>query len=108
LCAPDGFCDQVTADTVQEIPIRSFGVSVIAVRRNEDRNEVLMLKRTRSLRGEWCQVAGAVRTQPDRAVVCGPMICQVISAQKVAGSTMRVRPTLPLCSKPARWSPVMR
>ena len=43
-----------------EIPIRSFLASLVAVRQIETRHEVLLLKRTQTLVGEWCQVAGKI------------------------------------------------
>ena len=43
-----------------EIPIRSFFVSLVAVRRTEMSHEVLLLKRTGTLAGEWCQIAGKI------------------------------------------------
>lgn len=43
-----------------EIPIRSFLASLVAVRKTETRHEVLLLKRTQTLIGEWCQVAGSI------------------------------------------------
>lgn len=43
-----------------EIPIRSFAVSVVLIREVAGRYEVLLLRRTRTMRGEWCQVAGAI------------------------------------------------
>jgi dATP pyrophosphohydrolase len=45
---------------MHEIPIRSFAVSVVVVRKRGDESEVLLLRRTRSLAGEWCQIAGAI------------------------------------------------
>jgi dATP pyrophosphohydrolase len=45
---------------MQEIPIRCHAVSLVAVRTVNGENEVLLLRRTRSLRGEWCQIAGAI------------------------------------------------
>ncbi|MFN3663204.1 NUDIX hydrolase [Yoonia sp.] len=45
---------------MQEIPIRCHAVSLVAVRVINGKNEVLLLRRTRSLQGEWCQIAGAV------------------------------------------------
>jgi dATP pyrophosphohydrolase len=45
---------------MQDIPIRSFAVSVVVIRRSTADAEVLLLRRTRSLAGEWCQIAGAV------------------------------------------------
>ena len=45
---------------MQEIPIRSFAVSVVVIRRAAAGPEVLLLRRTRSLAGEWCQIAGAI------------------------------------------------
>ena len=46
-----------------EIPVRCSAVSVVLLREVACRHEVLLLRRTRSLRGEWCQVAGAI--EPD-------------------------------------------
>ncbi|MFC6639184.1 NUDIX domain-containing protein [Sulfitobacter sp. JBTF-M27] len=43
-----------------EIPIRSFIASLVAVRETQVRHEVLLLKRTQTLLGEWCQVAGSI------------------------------------------------
>ncbi|MGB7287522.1 MAG: NUDIX domain-containing protein [Salaquimonas sp.] len=43
-----------------EIPIRSFIASLVAVRKTEAQYEVLLLKRTQTLIGEWCQVAGSI------------------------------------------------
>lgn len=43
-----------------EIPIRSFLASLVAVRKSEAGHEVLLLKRTQTLIGEWCQVAGSI------------------------------------------------
>ena len=45
---------------MQEIPIRSFAVSVVVIRHAATGPEVLLLRRTRSLAGEWCQIAGAI------------------------------------------------
>lgn len=45
---------------MHEISIRSFAVSVVVVRKKAGKDEVLLLRRTRSLAGEWCQVAGAI------------------------------------------------
>jgi len=45
---------------VPEIPIRAFIASLVAVRKAETRYEVLLLKRTQTLAGEWCQVAGKI------------------------------------------------
>lgn len=41
-----------------EIPILSFGVSVVVLRRVETETEVLLLRRNRTLVGEWCQRSG--------------------------------------------------
>lgn len=41
-----------------DIPIRAFIISLVAMRQVEGRPEVLLLKRTDTLAGEWCQVAG--------------------------------------------------
>lgn len=43
-----------------EIPIRSLAASLVAIRKTEARHEVLLLKRTQTLNGEWCQVAGSI------------------------------------------------
>jgi dihydroneopterin triphosphate diphosphatase len=43
-----------------EIQIRAVIASLVALRRTEKRHEVLLLKRTQSLAGEWCQVAGSI------------------------------------------------
>lgn len=45
---------------MQEIPIRCHAVSLVAVRVVNDANEVLLLRRTRALQGEWCQIAGTI------------------------------------------------
>lgn len=43
-----------------EIPIRSFLASVVALRKAADGYQVLLLKRTQTLVGEWCQIAGNI------------------------------------------------
>ena len=43
-----------------EIPIRAFLASLVAIRNTEARHEVLLLKRTQTLIGEWCQIAGSI------------------------------------------------
>ncbi|WP_064696561.1 NUDIX hydrolase [Rhizobium aegyptiacum] len=43
-----------------EIPIRSFGVSVVLLRTSATEAEVLMLRRNHTLVGEWCQIAGGI------------------------------------------------
>jgi len=43
-----------------EIPIRSFFASLVAIRKIGNNYEVLLLKRTQTLVGEWCQIAGKV------------------------------------------------
>jgi len=45
---------------MQQISIRSFAVSVVVIRHATNGAEVLLLRRTRSLAGEWCQIAGAI------------------------------------------------
>jgi len=45
---------------MQEIPIQAFLASLVAIRNTEARHEVLLLKRTQTLIGEWCQVAGSI------------------------------------------------
>jgi dATP pyrophosphohydrolase len=50
---------------MQEIPVRSFSVSLIILRLSDNRHELLLLKRSRTLAGTWCQVAGA--TEPGEA-----------------------------------------
>ena len=36
------------------------GVSVVAIRKTTRDHEVLLLRRTRSNAGEWCQIAGSI------------------------------------------------
>ena len=43
-----------------EISIRAFLVSVVVIRETDGCCEVLLLKRTGSLAGTWCQVAGSI------------------------------------------------
>jgi dATP pyrophosphohydrolase len=43
-----------------EIPIRSFAVSVVVLRKEGDEAQILLLRRTGTLLGEWCQVAGKI------------------------------------------------
>lgn len=43
-----------------EIPIRSFSVSVVLLRKAERDAEVLLLRRNYTLVGEWCQIAGGI------------------------------------------------
>lgn len=43
-----------------EIPVRSFLVSVVLLRKNGTETEVLMLRRNHTLIGEWCQIAGGI------------------------------------------------
>lgn len=43
-----------------EIPIRSFGVSVVLLRNTGPETEVLLMRRNRTLVGEWCQIAGGI------------------------------------------------
>jgi len=43
-----------------EIPIRAFLASLVAIRKTEAQFEVLLLKRTQTLVGEWCQIAGSI------------------------------------------------
>ena len=43
-----------------DIPIRCFAVSVVVLRGSGAAAEMLLLRRTRSLAGEWCQVAGGI------------------------------------------------
>ncbi|WP_428672181.1 NUDIX hydrolase [Roseibium sp.] len=43
-----------------EIPVRAFLSSLVAIRKTGTGYEVLLLKRTQSLAGEWCQVAGSI------------------------------------------------
>ncbi|OCP07172.1 MULTISPECIES: NUDIX domain-containing protein [unclassified Ensifer] len=45
---------------MHEIPIRSFAVSVVVLRSAGSGWEVLLLRRTGTLAGTWCQVAGAI------------------------------------------------
>lgn len=43
-----------------EIQIRCFLASLVAIRRVDGGWQVLLLRRTQSLVGEWCQVAGGI------------------------------------------------
>ena len=43
-----------------EVPVRVFMVSLVALRHNNASCEVLLLRRTQTLAGEWCQVAGKI------------------------------------------------
>jgi dihydroneopterin triphosphate diphosphatase len=43
-----------------EIPVRCFAVSVVLLRIIEGEALVLLLRRNRTLVGEWCQVAGGI------------------------------------------------
>ena len=43
-----------------DISIRVFLSSLVAVRKVREDHEVLLLKRTQSLAGEWCQIAGSI------------------------------------------------
>ena len=43
-----------------DIRIRSFAVSVVALRKRHSEYQVLLLRRTGTLRGEWCQIAGGI------------------------------------------------
>ena len=43
-----------------EISVRAFLASLVAVRKSEVGHEVLLLKRTQSLAGTWCQIAGGI------------------------------------------------
>ncbi|NTG45646.1 NUDIX hydrolase [Rhizobium rhizogenes] len=43
-----------------EIPIRCFAVSVVLLRNVAAGPEVLLLRRNRTLIGEWCQIAGGI------------------------------------------------
>lgn len=45
---------------MNEISIRCHAVSLVAVRVVNGKNEVLLLRRTRSFKGEWCQIAGQI------------------------------------------------
>lgn len=43
-----------------EIPIRSFAVSMVALRQDPEGVRVLLLRRTRPPAGIWCQVVGGI------------------------------------------------
>ncbi|WP_424986785.1 NUDIX hydrolase [Microbulbifer sp. S227A] len=43
-----------------EIAIRAFLVSLVAIRQVDGAWQVLLLRRTQTLAGEWCQVAGSI------------------------------------------------
>lgn len=44
-----------------EIPIRAFIASLVAVRDIGTGYEVLLLRRTQTLVGEWCQIVGSIK-----------------------------------------------
>lgn len=43
-----------------QVPILCFAVSAVVLRRNAQGTQVLLLRRTGTLAGEWCQVAGKI------------------------------------------------
>ena len=43
-----------------DIPIRAFLVALVAVRRTASGHQVLLLERSETLVGEWCQIAGKI------------------------------------------------
>jgi dihydroneopterin triphosphate diphosphatase len=43
-----------------EIPVRCLSVSVVVLRVESEHVQVLLLRRNRTLAGEWCQVAGGI------------------------------------------------
>ena len=43
-----------------DIPIKAFISSVVAIREIERAWQILLLKRTQTLEGEWCQIAGKI------------------------------------------------
>ncbi len=43
-----------------EITIRAHSTSLVAIRKSGPDYEILLLKRTQSLVGEWCQIAGGI------------------------------------------------
>lgn len=45
---------------MHEIPVRCFAVSLFVLRPCGRGHEVLLLRRTRTLAGQWCQVAGGI------------------------------------------------
>ena len=47
-------------DFMAEISIRSFGVSVVLLRKTKPQTEVLLLRRNQTLVGELCQIAGGI------------------------------------------------
>ena len=52
---------KITCSMSEEIPIRSFGVSVIVLKTTSQSTTVLLLKRAEPfLNGEWCQIAGGI------------------------------------------------
>ena len=61
---------------MQEIPIKSFAVPWLSSGRMEQPHALLLLRRTRSLAGEWCQIAGAIEpgetpVVPDNVALLG-------------------------------------
>ncbi|MCZ7451004.1 NUDIX domain-containing protein [Agrobacterium rhizogenes] len=45
-----------------DIPVRCFAVSVIVLRVVNDETQVLLLRRSHTLIGEWCQIAGGIES----------------------------------------------
>ncbi len=43
-----------------DIPIRCLAVSVVLLRVSDDETQVLLLRRSHTLVGEWCQIAGGI------------------------------------------------
>lgn len=43
-----------------DIPVRCFAVSAVLLRVVDGQAEILLLRRNRTLAGEWCQIAGAI------------------------------------------------
>lgn len=46
-----------------EIPIRAFIVSLFAIRQTAEKWEVLLMQRSESLEGAWCQIAGKLEVE---------------------------------------------
>lgn len=43
------------------LPVKSFSVSIFILKPDGDESKVLLLRRTGSLAGLWCQIAGGIK-----------------------------------------------
>jgi dihydroneopterin triphosphate diphosphatase len=60
LCYTRILAQDVTEYPMAEIPVKCSAVAVTIIRKSATGHELLLLRRTRSLRGEWCHVAGEI------------------------------------------------